>query len=62
MRTVESRMALGMVFAIFFDYLRNFFLLFLGTLLGIRGVVCDTGHGVLDLRSGPAHGRPLFSA
>ena len=51
MRTVESRTALGMfVFAILFDYLRNFFLLFLGTLLGIGGEVCDTRHGALDLR------------
>jgi len=38
-----------MVLAILFDYLYNFFLLFLGTLLGIRGAVLDTGHGVLDL-------------
>jgi len=41
-----------MVLAIFFDYLRNFLLFLLGTLLGIRGVVLDTGHGVLDLRPG----------
>ena len=50
MRTVESSTALGMVVAIFFDYLRNFLLFLLGALPGIRGAVLDTGHGVLDLR------------
>src|SRR5712691_6910888 len=39
MRTVESRTALGMVVAILFDDLRYFFLLFLGTLVGIGGEV-----------------------
>ena len=52
MRTVESSTALGMVCAILFDYLYNFFLLFLGALVGIGGAVFDTGHSVLDLRPG----------
>ena len=50
MRTVESSTALSMIGAIFFNYLCNFFLLFLGTLLGIGDEVCNTAHGVLDLR------------
>src|SRR2546425_763827 len=52
MRMVESSTALGMVGAILFDYLSNFFLLFLGALLGIGGEVCDTGHGLLHLCPG----------
>src|SRR5207248_7841390 len=53
MRTVESRTALSMfVFAILLNYRRNFFLLVLGTLLGIRGAVFDTGQGMLHLCPG----------
>jgi len=48
MRTVESSTARGMVLAIFFDYLRNFFLLFLGALLGAGGKVLNTDHGALQ--------------
>jgi hypothetical protein len=52
MRTVESSTALGMVLAILFDYLCNFFLLFLRALVRIGGAVFDTGHSVLHLRPG----------